>query len=656
MILVDAFLFLMALGLLIPAIVLAVESLAARCPSPRGARITVERPRIAVVVPACNEATQIRTTLASLQPQLTDADRLLVVADNCSDETAAIARGCGAEVLERHEPARRGKGYALAAAVEALAGDPPEVVVVIDADCEVGARAIEALAQAAATSDGPVQATYIVTLPRSASAKARLATFAFLTKNLVRPRGLAKLNLPCLLTGSGMAFPWRVIRAVDLATPHAVEDMQLSVDLALAGHPPRPCLEALVSGRLHTNGDAAREQRTRWQHGHLEVLRASVHPLLHGAWKYRQPASLALALELSVPPLSLLALAWALAMVSMLTAVAAGGSRLPLGLLALDGGLLLTAGIVSWRAFGRDLVPARLLLRIPGYAVERIPLYLAYLAGRGRRVWPESPPPVIPDDKVELAGVRFDAITERECIDRLLRSLADRRGGWIATLNLDQLRWITRSPEHAKLCARATMRVADGMPLVWASRLQGTPLPERVTGSNLISSLSAAAAENGYSVFLLGGERDTAADTARVLRQRHPHLRVSGTLAPEIDLANRQLDLDAIVATLAGARPDIVYVALGKAKQEQLIDLLQPHLPQTWFIPVGISFSFVSGAVRRAPESIQRLGLEWAHRLWQEPHRLARRYLIEGIPFGAGLLLRAAVLGRQRRRSIRPRP
>lgn len=244
---------------------------------------------------------------------------------------------------------------------------------------------------------------------------------------------------------------------------------------------------------------------------------------------------------------------------------------------------------------------------------------------------------------VRLAGVVFHAVTEAQCIEHMIsRSLAG-CGGWVVTANLDHLRRLVREESYAQLCAGATMVVADGMPLIWASRIQGTPLPERVAGSTMTWKFSVAAADRGRSVFLLGGSPGTADAAAKVLRERSPDLRIAGTHCPPMGFERDQTKIDQIVELLVSARPDIIYVGLGSPKQEQLIKDLRSLLPGAWWIGVGVSFSFLSGDVRRAPRWMQRLGLEWVHRLVQEPRRLAGRYLVQGCPFAARLLAGAAV-------------
>lgn len=258
-------------------------------------------------------------------------------------------------------------------------------------------------------------------------------------------------------------------------------------------------------------------------------------------------------------------------------------------------------------------------------------------------------PAAAPADTVCLRGVSIHRLTEAACVERICGALSQGQGGTVVTPNLDHLRRCASDATFRSLVADAELVVADGMPLVWASRLQGTPLPERVAGSNLIVSLSAAAASHGYSIFLLGGAPGTAQLAGDVLRTRFPHLNVAGACCPPAGF-ERDPDYVALLADqLEASRADIVFVALGSPKQEKLIERLRPTLPGAWWLGVGISFSFLCGDVRRAPLWMQSAGLEWMHRLAQEPRRLFKRYLVTGLPFAADLLARSAVKGAMRR-------
>jgi N-acetylglucosaminyldiphosphoundecaprenol N-acetyl-beta-D-mannosaminyltransferase len=185
---------------------------------------------------------------------------------------------------------------------------------------------------------------------------------------------------------------------------------------------------------------------------------------------------------------------------------------------------------------------------------------------------------------------------------------------------------------------QADLIVADGMPLVWASRLRGTPLPERVAGSTMCVRLAQDLARDGRSLYLLGGNRGVAERAGKILADQYPGLRIAGTFCPEFGFEKEPAKIEEIRERLKAAQPDVVYVALGSPKQEELIARLRPDFPKTWWMGVGIGLSFITGDVHRAPMWMQNVGLEWVHRLAQEPRRLASRYLVAGIPFAIELL------------------
>ena len=250
---------------------------------------------------------------------------------------------------------------------------------------------------------------------------------------------------------------------------------------------------------------------------------------------------------------------------------------------------------------------------------------------------------------IDLAGLSIHAITEQHCVTHIIEALATARGGWVATPNLDHLRRLQSDSGFREAYASASLRVADGIPLLWASRLQGTPLPGRVAGSDLISSLSAAAAKAGHSLFLLGGEPGSAEKAADALRRTSPSLQVVGTCCPRPGFERDPAQMAELEQQLRTAAPDIIFVALGSPKQERFIAQMHELLPCSWWLGVGISFSFLCGRVRRAPPWMQRSGIEWIHRLWQEPGRLAKRYLLHGLPFALRLLTHSAWSGLRRR-------
>jgi N-acetylglucosaminyldiphosphoundecaprenol N-acetyl-beta-D-mannosaminyltransferase len=247
-----------------------------------------------------------------------------------------------------------------------------------------------------------------------------------------------------------------------------------------------------------------------------------------------------------------------------------------------------------------------------------------------------------PLSQVRILGVRLDNVTPQEALDLIFGSLDRGRGGWVLTPNLDILRRLIKDPAYRLMTAAATLRVADGMPLIWASRIQGTPLKARVAGSDLIWGICERAAQEGRSVFFLGGNPGAADDAAMKLQGLYRGLDVAGTECPPLGFERDPGYMRRLIATVRESAPDVCFVALSTPKQDRIIRELMPLLPRTWFLGIGISFSFVSGEVRRAPLWMRKSGLEWVHRLIQEPRRLGRRYLVDGVPFGIRLLGTAA--------------
>ncbi|MEA5452340.1 glycosyltransferase family 2 protein [Leptolyngbya sp. CCNP1308] len=334
---------------------------------------------LAVLVPAHNEAEGIATTLATILPQMRPSDRLVVIADNCTDTTVAAARQAGATVIERHNLTQRGKGYALDFGLRHLMADPPDVVVFIDADCDLQPHSLAALALQAQHTQSPAQAVYLMEKPPSPGLKDGISAFAFKVKNWVRPLGLYRLGQPCLLTGTGIALPWEAATAVTIASGHIVEDMKLGLDLALVGYAPRFCPSAWVTSRLPSGSQAATTQRTRWEHGHLQMLTEYVPKLLGQSLRQGRLGILVLALELAVLPISLqVMVTLAIAALSLGIALA-GLSWLP-ACLALGAVLALVFAVtLAWIGYGRSDLSLTDLLTIPLYVLNKIPLYFKFL-------------------------------------------------------------------------------------------------------------------------------------------------------------------------------------------------------------------------------------------------------------------------------------
>lgn len=375
-----------AVVLMVPAVVLFVQSVGAvlstRATTQTAPTAHERRPTVAVLVAAHNETTHLPATLTAINAQLTDGDRVVVVADNCTDDTAAVAASMNAEVTERFDAARRGKGYAIDHGVRYLAGNPPEVVVVVDADCDLHPGSLHTLACRCAELGRPVQALYLMLARPGAVLGCRLSELGWSSKNHVRPLGMSALGAPCQLMGSGMALPWSTIARASLADASIVEDLRLGLELAQLGQAPRFCPEALVTSYFPSGPQARRTQNTRWEHGHLATIVGLAPRLMWRCLVDRNRDLAAMVLDLVVPPVAWLVLAFsaiaALAAASRLVGAASWLIVMPLV------GLHLVAGAVglSWWRFGRGSVSLAELLIAPIYAVAKVPMYSRFLWAR----------------------------------------------------------------------------------------------------------------------------------------------------------------------------------------------------------------------------------------------------------------------------------
>ncbi len=375
--------------LLLPAVILLVEVLAALFPEIAKADDRNELPpRVAILVPAHDEEGQIGDTVRALAADLPAGASILVIADNCSDQTAALATQAGATTIERRDPERIGKGHAISFGLQSLAADPPEVVILVDADCRVSAGGLAILARAASRSGRPIQAEYLITAPRNASPLVVVGALAILLRNRVRPRGLRRLKLPCHLTGSGMAFPWRLLRDAPDTGSMLVEDLVMGIEIALQGHPAESCPAVHVSSDLPQGRAAGLRQRRRWEHGQLHTLATYGPRLIAAGLAERRLSLIGLGLDLMVPPLALLVILQGVMLALGLGAASVSGiSIVPAALAAAGLVVVGSAVIISWAAFGRQTLAFRHLMLVPFYLFWKVPLYVGLLLKGKQKSW-----------------------------------------------------------------------------------------------------------------------------------------------------------------------------------------------------------------------------------------------------------------------------
>jgi len=383
---IEVLLVAISLLLLMPTLVIFVQVISACLLKTNENRISQRDISIAVLIPAHNESSGIIATLNSIKPQLKAIDRLLVVADNCNDDTAAVALTVGAEVIERNDLGQLGKGFALDFGIKHLRKNPSEVVIIVDADCIVEANSISRIADYALHHGRPVQALYLMHA-KSDDLKSKVAEFAWCVKNLVRPLGYAKLGLPCLLMGTGMAFPWHTISNADLANSNIVEDMKLGIDLSIAGYPPIFFTNTKVTSDFPLASEVQYGQRTRWEHGHLAMILSEVPKLFAQGIIKGNKNLLAIAFDLSVPPLALLVmLLFGYAAVTGITLIIYDIGLLAFQITLTGVSLLSIAILTAWLGWGRSIMTFTALLLIPVYVVSKVPSYIKFLFKR-QKVW-----------------------------------------------------------------------------------------------------------------------------------------------------------------------------------------------------------------------------------------------------------------------------
>ncbi|MDI1298250.1 glycosyltransferase family 2 protein [Methylotenera sp.] len=335
-----------------------------------------------ILIPAHNESTGITQTLLSIKAQSTSNIKVLVVADNCNDNTAEVARSHDVEVIERFHETKRGKGFALDFGIQHLAANPPEIVLILDADCVLGENAISTLVDEAIQYKRPVQGLYLMRAKVDSPLKIKIAAFAWAVKNWARPLGFYRLGLACHLYGSGMAFPWQVIKQVNLASGHIVEDMKLGVDLAKLNLAPKFCPQALITSEFPSSEEGIKTQRTRWEHGHLGMIVKEGLPLILDGIKHANLNMLAIALDMCLPPLALLVLIiGTLSIIGVVLSIATQ-QFMPWCLILVDFILVAIAVILAWYKFGRNIVKFSELMTVPYYVLAKIPLYIKFIFKR----------------------------------------------------------------------------------------------------------------------------------------------------------------------------------------------------------------------------------------------------------------------------------
>jgi exopolysaccharide biosynthesis WecB/TagA/CpsF family protein len=528
-----------------------------------------------IIIPACNESQVIRRLLSRLVESARDDEfEILVVANGCTDDTAEVAGSFAPRVRVLSLPTGS-KREALAAGNRAATAFPR---VYVDADVEIGAADIRALATALGRPGVMAVAPQLDLAMTGVPLLLRWYWDVWARLPQVRQGLFGRGVVAVSEAGHERIAKLPRVMADDLIASLAFSSAERTVaeDARVLVHPPR------------TFGD---------------LIRIRVRAAIGTAQVEQTPGA---------PPST------ARTRPSDLLAIAADDP-----LMAPRVAVFLVVAMLARRSAARQQQAADDATWLRDESSRRAGLK----DGTEASIRP-----------VRISGIDIDGLAEAQVVEHVIRASKIGRGGWIATPNIDICRQAERDPAARALLAKASLRVPDGMPLIWAARLSGQSLPERVSGSSLIYSLTAAAAANGLSIYLLGGEPGVPESAAAKLSGRHPGLKVAGTDAPPVGFDEDSEQMAKVCDQLLIMNPDIVYVGLGFPKQERLIATLASALPGAWFVACGAAIPFAAGRLPRAPAWMRQAGLEWLFRLISEPRRLARRYLFDDAPYALRLL------------------
>ena len=373
------------LGLLVslPAALLTVELLLGILPVQDRPRNNLQRQPCAILIPAHNEAAIIENTLASLLEQVQPQDQVVVIADNCTDDTAECCRQFPVTVLERHSEEKRGKGYALDYGLQTIkvSTAQPATIVVLDADCQLMPGSLDQLVSRSQQSNTVIQAQYVMRTPEGANVSKKVSEFAWLVKNVVRPLGLARLNVGCNLHGTGMAFPLAIFEQISFASDHIVEDLEMGIQIIQAGWRTAFDPQAQVVSYFPDSEAAKDTQRTRWEHGHLDIALRLLPSVLLKSLLGLNLRNFIQGLDAMIPPTvmftlfvfaatlaSSLLLLWGMTLPFFLTAPALVGLVLGLGF--------------SWLVRGREVLPPRDLVGILSFLAQKSKIYRSFFGNR----------------------------------------------------------------------------------------------------------------------------------------------------------------------------------------------------------------------------------------------------------------------------------
>ena len=231
-------------------------------------------------------------------------------------------------------------------------------------------------------------------------------------------------------------------------------------------------------------------------------------------------------------------------------------------------------------------------------------------------------------NRMRFMNTYVDNVTEEEAIRHIEECIKDRKIGFVVTPNVDQIVMMEKNLYFREICDNAELSVVDGHPLLWIAKWYKRPIKEKICGSDLMPHLCRIAAEKGYKIFLLGAAEGIAAKAADILKEQNPGLVIAGTYSPPFGFEKDQAELDKINRILKESEADMLFVGMGAPKQSVFIyeNMDKYQIPMSFC--VGATIDFIAGEQTRAPRWMTDHGLEWLYRLFKEPKRMFKRYIV----------------------------
>ncbi|WP_159455286.1 WecB/TagA/CpsF family glycosyltransferase [Pseudobacteriovorax antillogorgiicola] len=568
-----------------------------------------------ILVPAHNESAGIANCIRSLKtidyPE--NLYNIQVIADNCDDDTAQKARDEGALVWERSSEERKSKGYALEDAFKKyLVETDTEAFIVIDADTEVDRNLLNEFNEDLQLEKDWIQAYYTGSNV-DASWRTRLMEWGFAVFNGSYLQGLSSLGLSVPLRGNGMCFSREGLQRVPWSCSGLAEDMEFGWELRFKNERVHFNPNARVKGEFVSQGATASSQRKRWEDGRSAV-RSSFKDRMNELPAFKR---FLYGFDLRMWPMA--KLLGSLFLYGLLAFILARD------VLALAIVLLLIVTLYVFSPFIFGLASPRLVgaaVHVPRYVIWKLFVKMKKSTSSWVRTTREAENSA---ETFDFCDLQFSRLSKSETVEKILSISQEERVSWIVTPNSDIVLRAQKDPKFKGVVQKASLLTPDGMPIVWASKILGGPIPERVTGADLLPAICLAAANRGIKVCFLGGHEGEAEQAVENFKKQNSNFDCM-TIYPPMGFDQDEKLNDGIVAKLRQGKPQIVFVGVGSPKQEYWVYDNRSDLPHGVYLGVGMSISLAAGNKSRAPQWMQDSGLEWVYRIFQEPRRMIKRY------------------------------